>query len=78
MDQTWGLGLYIVWHALLQERQARAALKTAAAKLMAVDADTYLSIDVEQAPLGGWRLLAIRRAPEAMRARRELLQSLAS
>lgn len=49
-----------------QERQARAALKVATAKIMSVDADTYLSSAVERAPLGGWRLLAIRRMPEAM------------
>jgi hypothetical protein len=59
-----------------QERQARTALKAAAEKIMSVDADTYLSIEVEQAPLGGWRLLAIRRTSDARRIRREIVQSL--
>jgi hypothetical protein len=59
------------------ERQGRAALKTAAKRIMAVDAETYLSIEVEPAPLGGWRLLAIRRNAEGRRVRREILASLA-
>jgi hypothetical protein len=59
-----------------QERFARVALRRAASKVLEIDGDVYLSIAVEPAPLGGWRILAVRRTAEGRRARRKIVESL--
>jgi hypothetical protein len=60
-----------------EERFARAALRRAAAKVLAVDADSYVSIAVERAPHAGWRILAVRRTADGRRARQEVVKALA-